>query len=223
MTITLDPRELNGAQLTSLMNGLVAPRPIAWVSSLAPDGTPNLAAFSFFNAFSAAPFTIGVGPGSRRGVHKDSLRNIKQSGEFTGAVTEDLAARVNLTSVNEREIAGVTPRPAETVRPPLVADSRAGLECQVFTIVDLGESDAATNSLVIARVTRVHVAEKILRGDVDPAAIRLVGRTGSDLWCTTRDRFSLRRPTVEAAATGAGSDEADRLGPLFHVQEVSSR
>lgn len=214
--ITLDPRELTRAQLTALGNGLVAPRPIAWVSTMSSDGDPNLAPFSFFNAFSTAPFTIGIGPGSREGVHKDSLRNIKATGEFTvSSVTEELATLANLTSadldpaVNEWLVANVTPRAALTVRPPIVAESPACLECQVFTIVDLGTKEMPTNSLVIAHVTCIHVAEHIVSGDdyrVDPEAIRLVGRMGGDLWCTTRDPFSLRRPTVEEVSARPDSN-----------------
>jgi len=204
---TFDPMELDRARLTSLANGLVAPRPIAWVSTIAADGAHNLAPFSYFNAFSTAPFTIGVGPGSREGVNKDSLRNIKVSGEFTvSVVTEQLATIANLSStefdpaVDEWETTGLTRRRSETVTPPSVAESPAALECRVFTIVDLGPSDQPTNSLVIARVVRIHVSEDVVDPEtllVDPEALGLVGRMGGDLWCTTRSRFTLRRPTLE--------------------------
>lgn len=204
--IVLDPQSLTRMQLAGLVGGLVAPRPIAWVSTIGPDGTPNLAPFSFFNTFSAAPLTVGIGPGSRDGVPKDSLRNIKASGEFSiSVVTEELAARANVTSAevgaeaDEWSLAGLRSRPAETVRPPVVAESPASFECRVFEIVDLGEPSLPTNSLVIARVTRIHVDEAVLDDDyrVDPEAVRLVARMGGDLWATTRDRFSLSRPTPE--------------------------
>jgi flavin reductase (DIM6/NTAB) family NADH-FMN oxidoreductase RutF len=217
--ITLLTSSLTRPQTTALANGLVGPRPIAWVSTLAEDGTPNLAPFSYFNAFSSGPFTIGVGPGSREGANKDSLRNIKLSGEFTvSVVTEELAVRANLSSaefdpsVNEWEIAGLSPRESVTVRPPSVAESPAGLECRVLTIVDLGEPELQTNSLIIARVTCIHVAEEVASAPdyrVDPDAIRLVARMGGDLWCTTRDRFSLRRPTIEQAHAGLSSIEIE--------------
>jgi flavin reductase (DIM6/NTAB) family NADH-FMN oxidoreductase RutF len=213
--IELDPSKLSRRELTAIANGLVAPRPIAWVSTRAPDGTANLAPFSFFNSFAASPFTIGIGPGSREGVNKDSLANIKATGEFTvSVVTRELATRANLSSaefdpsVDEWTVAGVTARPSRTVGPPSVAESPAALECRVFTIVDLGESEQPTNSLVIARVTFVHIAEHVV-GDgyaVDPDAIDLVGRMGGDLWSTTRDRFSLRRPSIDEALGGAGPE-----------------
>jgi flavin reductase (DIM6/NTAB) family NADH-FMN oxidoreductase RutF len=216
--IELDPTTLSRRELTALANGLVAPRPIAWVSSRAPDGTANLAPFSFFNCFSTAPFTIGIGPGSRAGVNKDSLANIKASGEFTiSMVTEELALRANLSSaefdpsVDEWAVAGVTPRPSTTVGPPSVAESPAALECRVFTVVDLGEPELPTNSLVIARVTAIHVSEDVVGEgyEVDPDAIALVARMGADLWSTTRDRFSLRRPSTDEAYLGVDALAAE--------------
>jgi flavin reductase (DIM6/NTAB) family NADH-FMN oxidoreductase RutF len=205
--IELDPAALDRRALTALGNGLVAPRPIAWVSSRASDGTPNLAPFSFFNCFSTAPFTIGIGPGSRSGVHKDTLANIKATGEFTiSMVTEELATTANLSSadldssVDEWGITGLTQSPSTTVSPPWVGESPAALECRVFEIVDLGEPDAPTNSLVIARVTCIHVSEDVISPEtyaIDPEAIGLVARMGGDLWCTTRNRFELRRPDVD--------------------------
>jgi flavin reductase (DIM6/NTAB) family NADH-FMN oxidoreductase RutF len=204
---SFDPTELDRARLTALANGLVAPRPIAWVSTTDGDGVPNLAPFSYFNAFSTTPFTIGVGPGSREGVNKDSLRNIKTSGEFTvSVVTEELATIANLSSaefdpaVDEWETTGLTKRTSSVVAPPSVAESPAALECRVFTIVDLGSPEKPTNSLVIARVVQIHVSEDVIDPEtlrIDPEALGLVGRMGGDLWCTTRGRFMLRRPTLE--------------------------
>jgi flavin reductase (DIM6/NTAB) family NADH-FMN oxidoreductase RutF len=210
--IGIDPSTLSRRQLIGLANGLVAPRPIAWVSTIGPDGTPNLAPFSFFNCFSTAPLTLGIGPGSRVGVHKDTLHNVKASGEFTvSVVSHDLATRANLTSaefdrdVNEWEVVGITPRPSLTVAPPSVEESPAAFECRVFQIVDLGEPDAPTNSLIIARVSYVHVAKALVLNEhygIDAGEADLVGRMGADLWSTTRDRFSLRRPTIEESHEG---------------------
>jgi flavin reductase (DIM6/NTAB) family NADH-FMN oxidoreductase RutF len=209
---TFDPAELDRQRLTALANGLVGPRPIAWVATTGVDGSHNLAPFSYFNAFSAAPFTIGIGPGSRDGANKDSLRNIKATGELTvSVVTEELAPLANLSStefdpaVDEWGITGLTKRPSLSIVPPSVAESPAAFECRVLTIVDLGPPEKPTNSLVIARVVLIHVAEPMIDGEtlrVDAEALRLVGRMGGDLYCTTRDRFSLRRPTLEEGRAG---------------------
>lgn len=199
---SFDPGQLSRADVSLLINSIVAPRPIAWVSSISRDGIANLAPFSFFNAFSTSPPTVAIGPGSRAGVHKDSLANIRASREFViSAVTEDLARRANASSaefapeVDEWDVVGVTPVASIDVAPPRVGESPASLECRVIQIVDLGPSTLATNSIVIARVTRIHVASEALDGMRPNAEIlRLVARAGGDSWVRTRDVFDLRRP-----------------------------
>lgn len=198
----IDPATLSRQELNRLVNGLVAPRPIAWVSTVGRDGSPNLAPFSFFNAFSFDPPVVAVGPGIRDGVPKDSLRNIRETGELTvSLVDEELAERANLSSaeldygVDEWELAGVTPAPSVDVRPAWVAESPAAFECRVRTVVDLGTAEHPANGLVIASVTHIHVRDDALDGLVPrPEVLRLVGRLGGNLWCTTRDRFALERP-----------------------------
>jgi flavin reductase (DIM6/NTAB) family NADH-FMN oxidoreductase RutF len=196
----LEPRDRNG-----LLNGLVYPRPVAWVSTVGQDGSRNLAPFSFFNLFAYSPPTVGIGPGSRAGVHKDSLRNIKDTGEFVvNLVSEDLAQTANLTSaefgpeVDEWDVAGLRPAPSEVVAPARVAEAPAALECRVLQVVDLGDPGRTpTNSLVIARVLRIHVADEALDGlRPRPEALRLVGRMGGDLWCRTSETFELPRPAT---------------------------
>jgi len=208
----VDPAELDRRQRSLLINGLVAPRPIAWVSTLGAEGR-NLAPFSFFGAFSFDPPTVGLGPGSRQGVNKDSLRNIKASGEFVvNLVSRALAETANACSaefgpeVDEWSVAGVTPANSRTVAPPRVAEAPAALECRVRQVVELGEPDRASNNLVVAWVTAIHVDDEAIDGlEPDPEALDLVARMGGDLWCTTRDHFTLPRPASADPATVAGS------------------
>lgn len=215
----IDPATLERQELNLLVNGLVAPRPIAWVSTLSADGAANLAPFSFFNAFSFDPPVLAVGPGVRRGLPKDSLRNIRETGELTvSVVTEDLAERANLSSaeldrgVDEWELAGVTAAPSVDVAPPRVAESPAAFECRLRQIVDLGSSERPANGLVIASVTRIHVRDDALDGLApQPDVLRLVGRMGGNLWCTTRDTFLLRRPTA-TTVQGVRSESPRRTG-----------
>ncbi len=198
----IDPGTLTREQLNGLITGIVSPRPIAWVSTIAADGSRNLAPFSFFNAFSFNPPVVGIGPGARAGIEKDSLCNIRATGEFTiSVVTEKLAESANLSSgdfspqVDEWDIAGVSPAPADDVSPARVAESPAALECRVKQIVDLGIPLDPSNALVIGLVTRVHVADDVLDELVpQPDRLRLVGRMGEAHWCATRDRFELERP-----------------------------
>jgi flavin reductase (DIM6/NTAB) family NADH-FMN oxidoreductase RutF len=196
---------LDRRQRNNLMNGLIYPRPIAWVSTIAADGTPNLAPFSFFNAFSFNPPTIGVSPGSRQGTPKDTLANVRATGEFViNLVSALLADTANATSaelapdIDEWELVGVTPVASETVAPARVEQAPAALECRVHQIVELG-ADGPSNSLVIGRVLLVHVLEHALDEQYlpRPEALDLVGRMGGEVWARTREQFILPRPSDE--------------------------
>lgn len=197
-----DPNTLDRQALHALINGLVYPRPIAWVSTVSTDGRPNLAPFSFFNAFSFYPPTVALGPGSRKGVNKDTLRNIRETGEFTiSVVTEELAELANATSgefppeVNEWEAFGIIGAECEAVRPKRVAASPAAFECRLLHIIDLGTPEMPTNSLVVGRVVRIHVDESVMNGAIPNSdALKLVGRMGGPEWCRTRAKFDLKRP-----------------------------
>jgi flavin reductase (DIM6/NTAB) family NADH-FMN oxidoreductase RutF len=135
-------------------------------------------------------------------VNKDSLRNIRETGEFVvNVVTEELALQANATSaefspsVDEWEIAQVTPVPSDDVRPPRIGESPASFECRVVTILDLGPAEQPTNSIVVGRVTRIHVVDEVLDGfEPNPDAVGLVGRMGGNLWCRSSERFELARP-----------------------------
>jgi flavin reductase (DIM6/NTAB) family NADH-FMN oxidoreductase RutF len=213
---SFDPRLLDRRQRNHLINGLIYPRPIAWVSTIASDGTRNLAPFSFFNAFSFNPPTVGVSPGSRQGMPKDTLANVRATGEFViNLVSAALADTANATSaelapdVDEWDLAGVTPVASETVAPARVGQAPAALECRVHQIVELG-ADEPSNSLVIGRVLRVHVRDDALDEHYlpRPEALDLVGRMGGDLWTRTQQQFVLPRPSGEQpwpAAVAAAS------------------
>jgi flavin reductase (DIM6/NTAB) family NADH-FMN oxidoreductase RutF len=218
----LDPETLDRRERNGLMNGLIAPRPIAWVSSLAPDGTRNLAPFSFFGAFSFDPPTIGLGPGSRQGINKDSLSNIKATGEFVvNLVDRRLAEVANACSgefgpdVDEWEVAGVEPAPSEVVAPMRVREAPAALECRVRQVVELGDQHRASNNLIVAWVVRIHVADEAMDGVTPlPEVLDLVARLGGDEWCTTRDRFTLPRPA---------SNEPDEVAEELRRQTATDR
>ena len=209
----LDPATLGRGERNALVNGLICPRPIAWISSLAPDGTRNLAPFSFFGAFSFDPPTIGVGPGSRQGVNKDSLHNIKATGEFVvNLVSRELAEHANACSaefpahVDEWDVAGLEATPSEVVAPKRVAAAPAALECRVREVIELGDAERASNNLVVASIVSVYVRDDAMDGALPlPDVLDLVARMGGDEWCTTRDRFTLPRPSSSDPAEVSSS------------------
>jgi flavin reductase (DIM6/NTAB) family NADH-FMN oxidoreductase RutF len=212
-----DPETLDRRTLHGLLTGLILPRPIAWVSTVSADGQPNLAPFSYFNAFSAVPPVVAIGPGSRKGVNKDTLRNVRETGEFVvSVVTEDLADLCNATSaefgpeVSEWDAFGIEGTDSVEVAPQRVAASPAAFECRVMQIVDLSEGDQRSNAIVIGRVLRIHVDDAALDGTKPRSEVlRLVGRMGGREWCRTRDTFEMIRPSSTDPAEIRQSLEAN--------------
>jgi flavin reductase (DIM6/NTAB) family NADH-FMN oxidoreductase RutF len=201
------PEELPYREFYRILIGAVVPRPIAWVSTLS-NGRLNLAPFSFFNAVSAKPPLLGFCPSLRwvdgRPAPKDTLRNIRETGEFVvNMVTFALVEAMNLTSgdyessINEFELAKLATRPSQVVRPPQVAQSPVSFECQVERIVDFG-SEPPSGSLVIGEIVCIHLEDEILKdGRLDGDALDLIGRMGGMQYSRTTQRFEMKRPEVQ--------------------------
>ena len=184
-----------------VLASLVTPRPIAWVTTLGPDGVVNAAPFSFFNVLGANPPIVGFCPGDREdGTPKDTARNVRLGHEFVvNLVDEAVAQAMNKTAasvpygVSEITLAGLTTAPSSVVRPPRIAESPASLEC-----VEWGTLQIGGNRLIIGLVKRVHVRDELF--DSEKLRIRTelfhpVGRMASPHWyARTRDRFEMIRP-----------------------------
>ena len=186
-------------------NAVVVPRPIGWVSSVDRDGRVNLAPFSFFNAVSYVPPQVmfATTEPHREGGDKDSLRNIRETGEFAvNLATWPLREAVNASSapaphgIDEFELAGLTKAPARLVRPPLVAESPVHLECVLVQIVELPSPDPADpNTVVFGEVVGVHIADEVIvDGLVDPLRLDAIARLGYDQYTRVVEVFSMTRP-----------------------------
>ena len=199
----IDPATTPRPELYALLIRCLAPRPIAWVSSISGEGVPNLAPFSFFTAISSVPPTICFVPGRRddTGGKKDTLLNIEATGGFVvNMVTEDLALQMNETAtnyphgINEFEKAGLTAAPAERVRAPRLKESPIHFECERYEIIHVGADGVGGGSLVIGKIVLIHVDESVLRdGKVDYDLYHPVGRLGGMEYSRTRDRFVMVR------------------------------
>ncbi len=201
-----DPTRLTVAEFYRAMISVVAPRPIALVSTRAVDGTCNLSPFSYFNCFGANPpiavFSVSTMEG---GASKDTLRNMRETGECViHIVDRPMADQMNLSSamfapdVDEFERSGLTPIPADLVKPARVSEAKIALECKMLQLIETGESRGAGN-LVINQVVRLHVAEAILNGNgdmADPRKFRALARLGGEwyLESTPETLFELPRP-----------------------------
>jgi len=185
---TITPGEIPTKDLHQFLLASVAPRPIAWASTIDDDGRPNLAPYSFFNAFSSNP-PILVFSSNRRVANnttKDTLYNIQQNGEVViNVVNYDLVRNMTLSSVefdrgiSEFDKAGVTGIESHTVKPLRVAESPVQMECTVKEIITLGDQGGAGH-LILCHVTKMHIAENVIdeRDRIDPDKIDLMGRMG---------------------------------------------
>ena len=201
-----EPRHVHGLPHDPF-KALVAPRPIGWISTVDAGGRPNLAPYSFVNAFCEAPPLVGFASGGT----KDSRRNAEATGEFVVSLaTRRHAEAMNLTSapfppgVSEFEPAGLAAVPSRLVRPPRVADTPAALECKVVLILPLKDLDGreTPSTLVLGQVVGVHIAPAFLKdGLFDLVAAGTIARCGyrADYTQITA-LFEMLRPAAGATA-----------------------
>jgi flavin reductase (DIM6/NTAB) family NADH-FMN oxidoreductase RutF len=201
--VHIDVLTANVIDVYQALVGVVTPRPIAWVTSVDPQGRVNLAPFSFFNAFGANPPVVVFSPTLRRdGSKKDTLLNIEATGEFViNAAVAALAEQVNQTSKelprgeSEAAFAGLNTVASHKVRPPRIAASPVHLECRLRQIIPIGDGPIAAN-LIIGDVLVIHIDDAVLdaNGKADPRKLQTVARLGGDFWCRTTDLFEQKRP-----------------------------
>lgn len=189
------------------LKALIVPRPIAWVATVARDGTRNLAPYSFFNMVSDQPPMVMISSE----VGKDSITNILETGEFTcSIVTRALHGQMNMSSakvdasVDEFVLAGVEAAPSTHVKPPRVAKSPAALECRLWKAVPLAPPDGHEDphyTVLLARVVAVYIDDAVIRdGRVDSAALEPVARLGYMDYAVVNAAsiFTANRPDVSA-------------------------
>jgi flavin reductase (DIM6/NTAB) family NADH-FMN oxidoreductase RutF len=199
--------EASPRQIYNLLIGLIAPRPIALVTSMNETGRMNAAPFSAYNYLCTDPPIVGVGVTDRPGeafVPKDTARNIRRTGEFVvNVVTEDLAQAMNLCAtdfpadIDELEIAGLDTAPSSLVKVPRIRQAHAALECVEHTTLEIGRS-----RIILGRVVAMYVEDQF----VDPTGpyikaeeLHAIGRmNGLGSYVKTRDAF-LHIPRVPYA------------------------
>lgn len=190
--LTITPAEIKTRDLHAYLLGAVAPRPIAFASTISRDGTPNLAPFSFFNVFSSNPPMLIFSPARRvrDNTTKHTLANVIAVPQVVvNVVSHAIVEQMNLASteygdgVNEFEKAGFTMLPGELVKPFRVAESPVQMECKVVEIKPLGQHGGA-GQLIFAQVVRMHIDRRVLNaaGQIDPHKIDLVARMGANYY-----------------------------------------
>ena len=196
---SLDPKSLSTSKLHSYLLSAVAPRPIAFASTVDADGNPNLSPFSFFNVFSANPPIMIFSPARRvrDNTTKHTLKNIEATKEVViNMVNFDIVYQMSLSSteypedVNEFEKAGLTMLKSDVVKPFRVAESPVQFECKVNDIIKLG-TDGGAGNLIICEVVRMHIDDEVLDENeaIDQKKLDLVARAGGNYYSRTKKGF----------------------------------
>jgi flavin reductase (DIM6/NTAB) family NADH-FMN oxidoreductase RutF len=241
--ISYHPKELSTAKLHAYLLSAVAPRPIAFASTIDAHGQPNLSPFSYFNIFSSNPPILIFSPARRvrDNTTKHTLENAEVVKEVViNVVNYDIVQQMSLSSteypdgVNEFEKAGLTMLKSDLVKPFRVAESPIQLECKVNDIIKLGTEGGAGN-LVICEVLKFHMSESILNkdGEVNQEKLDLVARAGGNYYSRARDGFfEIPKPltalgigvdalpeTIKNSSVLTGND----LGVLANVEALPSQ
>ena len=229
--LSIDPKAISPAKLQGYLQSAVAPRPIAFASTLDENGTPNLSPFSFFNVFSSNPPILIFSPARRvrNNTVKHTLINAQNTKEVViNVVNYDIVQQTSLSSteypdgVNEFIKAGLTMLPSDVVKPFRVAESPVQFECKVNDVIALGSEGGAGN-LVICEVVKIHINEAVLDKDglIDQHKIDLVARMGANWYSRSNvGMFEVEKPLT---TLGVGVDAIPnfvRESPIFNGNDL---
>jgi flavin reductase (DIM6/NTAB) family NADH-FMN oxidoreductase RutF len=195
----IDATTLSEEAAYKLMIGSVVPRPIAWLTTISPDGVVNAAPFSAYTMICIRPPTVLVNCARRDGASKDTARNAEASGDFVlNVVSEDLAGVMHQTSaaypagVSETDALGIAVAPSRLVRPPRIAAAPISLECRLRQILEIGHDH---DQNLIGEVVMFHIADAIYAGGkIDQAKLRPLARLGGPLYAKLGEFISMPVP-----------------------------
>ncbi|WP_339890204.1 flavin reductase family protein [uncultured Flavobacterium sp.] len=238
--ISINPKEVFPAKLQGYLQSAIAPRPIAFASTVDENGNPNLSPFSFFNVFSSNPPILVFSPARRvrNNTIKHTLINCEATREVViNIVDYSMVQQMSLSSteyadgVNEFDKSGFTMLQSDVVKPFRVAESPVQFECKVNDIIALGTEGGAGN-LIICEVVKIHVSETILdeNGLIDQKKIDLVSRLGGNWYSRAIDGlFEVEKPI---STLGIGVDnvpefikestyfDGNDLGKLGNIEAI---
>jgi len=229
---TIIPGDIPVRDFHQFLLGSVAPRPIAFVSTINEDGVANLAPYSFFNAFSSNP-PILVFSSNRKvadNTTKDTLKNVQTSKECViNVVNYQIVRQMAVSSVefssnvSEFDKTGLTPIPSDIVRPFRVKESPVQMECKVKDIITLGDQGGAGH-LIICDVVRFHIAEEVINenGRIDPHKMDLMGRMGRSFYVRASgpNVFPIYQSLSEQALGYSAIPESARKSAVLSANQI---
>lgn len=238
--ISIDPKEVSPVKLQGYLQSAIAPRPIAFASTVDANGNPNLSPFSFFNVFSSNPPILVFSPARRvrNNTIKHTLINCEATKEVViNIVDYSMVQQMSLSSteyadgVNEFDKSGFTMLKSDVVKPFRVAESPVQFECKINEIIALGTEGGAGN-LIICEVVKIHVSETVLdeNGMIDQQKIDLVSRLGGNWYSRAiNGLFEVEKPL---STLGIGVDnipqfvkesayfDGNDLGKLGNIEAI---
>lgn len=229
--ISINPKDVSPAQLQGYLQSAVAPRPIAFASTISKNGKPNLSPFSFFNVFSSNPPILIFSPARRvrNNTIKHTLINAEATREVViNVVNYDIVQQMSLSSteyaddINEFLKSGLTQIPSDIVKPYRVKESPVQFECKVNEIISLGNEGGAGN-LIICEVVKIHINKNILdeNGLIDQYKIDLVSRLGGNWYSrSNQGLFEVPKPLVNLGIGVDAIPEHIKLSPVFNGNDL---
>ena len=199
----LEAAKMGWMELHALIGNAVAPLPIAFISTVSPEGTYNAAPYSFFAPVCSKPPIVCISMGLKRGQKKDTARNIEATGDFVvNSVDEGILKQVIQASadypygVDEIKATGLTGVKGERVKSPRIAEAKVSLECKLVHKVDFLEQykDVQRPPVILfGEVVLAHIKEDVwVDGRVDPRRLKSIGRVGTNLYSRQGEIFELK-------------------------------
>ncbi|MFC4779143.1 flavin reductase family protein [Paenibacillus sp. GCM10023252] len=206
--VSIDPSTQTERDNYKLLIGSIIPRPIAFVTTLAEDGTLNAAPYSYFNIVAANPPMVSISVQRKNGEKKDTSRNAAATGSFVVHISDEhYIEQINQTAAalppdeSEVQLAGLTPVASEEISVPGLAEARIRMECVLEHSLELGGSagtdgpGAPACDLLIGRIVRFHIDESIYdNGRIDAEALAPVSRLAGNDYAKLGERFTIERP-----------------------------
>jgi flavin reductase (DIM6/NTAB) family NADH-FMN oxidoreductase RutF len=242
--LTINPKEVSVAELHGYLQSAIAPRPIAFASTVDQEGNVNLSPFSFFNVFGTNPPTLIFSPNRRvrDGSQKHTLENVLVHDEVViNMVSFDMVDQMSLASceyergVNEFDKAGFTQVDSVMVKPPRVKESKASFECKVKQVVQMSEEGGSPN-LVICEIVLAHFSEDILdaSGKIDQTKTDWVARLGGDWYVRASGDalFKVAKPNLQKgigvdaipdSIKNDGRFSGNDLGKLGNIEKLPTQ
>ncbi len=237
----IEPKNISTADLHSHLLAAVAPRPIAFASTIDKEGNVNLSPYSFFNVFSSNPPIAILSPNRRvrDNTTKHTLENVKEHPEIViNVVNYNMVQQTSLSSteypkgVNEFIKAGFTEETSLKVKPPRVKESPFAMECKVREVIELGNQGGAGN-LIICEILAIRINKDVLdeQGKIDQHKIDLVGRLGGNWYVRSSGDalFEVEKPlttlgigidTIPADIRQSNILTGNHLGQLGNVEKI---